>query len=79
MTNSVIAQALARQIERPDIHQKVEKITNIQAGYPPRVAIMIRDLKSQVPDLSIRQLSVLVGVSVKTIQNALADPNGETL
>lgn len=71
MPNSAISQGLARQIERSDIHHKVEKLTNIQGGYPSAVAEMIQDLKSSVPELSIRQLSVLVGVSNWTVQKAL--------
>lgn len=71
MTNAVIAQGLARQSERPDIHRKVEKLVNIQAGYPQYVVDMVRDLKENVPALSIRQLSVLVGISTKAVFNAL--------
>lgn len=40
---------------------------------------MIQDLKRSVPELSIRQLSTLVGVSIKTVQNALSDPDNENL
>lgn len=77
MNNAVIAQGLARQIERPDIHRKVEKLSSIQVGYPPAVAEMVRDLKENVPGISIRQLSGLVGVSVTVVQKALSDTTVE--
>ena len=71
MHNSVIAQGLARQLECPEIHKKVEKLTGRKTGFDESVSTMILDLKANVPELSTRQLSTLVGVSRNTVMRAL--------
>jgi len=71
VTDSVIAQGLKRQLECPEIHKKVEKLTGSKIGFNESVYNMVTDLKEHVPELSTRQLSVLVGVSRTVVMKAL--------
>lgn len=71
MTNSVIAQALKRQSDFPEIHRKVEKLKGSKTGFSQSVLDMVTDLKEHVPALSTVQLSMLVGVSRKVVSRAL--------
>jgi hypothetical protein len=68
MQNGLIAQALTRREERPDIHKPVAKVRSGES-FRGNIAEMVRDLKEHVPGLSVRQLSTLIGVSVGTVHN----------
>jgi len=59
--NSLIAQALKRQQDRPDIHKKVIKPKG-RSGHPQHVIDMVLDLRDHVPGLSARQISTLTCV-----------------
>lgn len=61
MTDCLISQALARQIECPEIHKKAIKLK--RGDKNPFVEAMVLDLKENIPGLSVRQISSLVGMS----------------
>jgi hypothetical protein len=67
-----VAEALKRQQDRPDIHKGFERpVMGSQSGLDDAVYDMVNDLKDNFPDLSIRQLSALVGVSKTFVTKAL--------
>lgn len=70
-----IAAALQRRSDRPDIHKTVylkqgSRGPEVDALFIS-IAEMVTDLNENVPGLSLRQLSTLVGVSKTAISKAL--------
>jgi hypothetical protein len=72
MTNCLISLAIARQQERPDIHRKVVKVKQ-GSSFDESIPKMIHDLYLNVPGISSRQLSTLVGVTKTTVLKHLAN------
>lgn len=78
MSNGLISRALQRQQDRPDIHRKVAKVKQ-GSSFDESIPAMIYDLYENVPGLSQRQLSSLVGVTKTTVFKILsAIPDRET-
>lgn len=68
MSGDAIAKAVQRRLDRPDIHQD---FLNARTTDRNTIVSMVVDLKHCVPDLTIRQISSLVGVGRKFVNNAL--------
>jgi hypothetical protein len=68
MAHGAISFALQRRLDRPDIHKPVSRD---QTSFGQDVHLMVKDLKEYVPELSIRQISTLVGVSKTFVTKAL--------
>jgi hypothetical protein len=80
MVTGPISKALQRRIDRPDIHKAVDLRILAYKGDAARpgtgetvnaISEMVRDLKDHVPELSVRQLSTLIGVGKTFVTKAL--------
>ena len=72
MANDLMSLAEARIAQRPDLYLNgIAELSNNKVGYPEIVSDMILDLKENVPNIGVRKIAYILGVSKSHVHDVI--------